>query len=105
MRRSLGALLKKVPSAYGWCRTRGSGATLAAQLTIQRGIEVSTSTLGRWLHGEGWVGKRAQLVARDDDPERIEKLARLRHTHETLGKREVLLFADELDIPLLPKVG
>lgn len=105
LRRSLVALLKKVPSAYGWCRTRWSCATLVAQLKIQRGIEVSASTLRRWLHREGWVWKRAQLVARDDDPERVEKLARIRHTHETLGKREVLLFADELDIHLLPKVG
>jgi putative transposase len=105
LRRSLVAFLKKVPSAYGWCRTRWSCATLAAQLKIQRGIEVSASTLRRWLHREGWVWKRAQLVARDDDPERVEKLARIRHIHETLGKREVLLFADELDIHLLPKVG
>jgi hypothetical protein len=32
-------------------------------------------------------------------------LARIRHTRETLEKRAVLLFADELDIHLLPKVG
>lgn len=105
LRRSLVALLKKVPSAYGWCRTRWSCATLAVQLQLQRGIEVFASTMRRWLHREGWVWKRAQLVARDDDPERVEKLARSRHTLETLGKREVVLFADELDIHLLPKVG
>jgi len=105
VRRSLMALLKKVPSVYGWCRTRWSCATLAAQLQLQRGIVVSSSTLRRWLHAEGWVWKRAQLVARDDDPQRIEKLARIRHTLETLGKRAVVLFADELDIHLLPKVG
>jgi putative transposase len=105
LRRSLVAVLKKVPSAYGWCRTRWSCATLAVQLKIQRGVEVSASTMRRWLHREGWVWKRAQLVARDDDPERVEKLARIRHTLETLGKREVVLFADELDIHLLPKVG
>jgi putative transposase len=105
LRRSLGALLQKVPSAYGWCRTRWSCATLAVQLHIQRGVEVSASTMRRWLHREGWVWKRAQVVARDDDPERVEKLARIRHTLETLGKREVVLFADELDIHLLPKVG
>jgi len=105
LRRSLVALLRKGPSAYGWCRTRWSCATLAAQLTLQRGIEVSASTMRRWLHALGWVWKRAQLVARDDDPERVEKLARIRHTLETLGKRAVVLFADELDIHLLPKVG
>lgn len=103
--RSLMAVLKKLPSAYGWCRTRWSCATLAAQLQFQRGILVSASTMRRWLHRLGWVWKRAQLVARDDDPERIGKLARIRHTYETLGKRAILLFADELDIHLLPKVG
>lgn len=103
--RSLTVLLKKVPAAYGWCRTRWSCATLAAQLQVQRGIVVSASTLRRWLHRLGWVWKRAQLVARDDDPERGEKLARIRYTLETLGKRAVVLFADELDIHLLPKVG
>ncbi len=105
LRRSLLALLTKVPAAYGWCRTRWSCATLVAQLTLQRGIVVSSSTLRRWLHALGWVWKRAQLVARDDDPQRVEKLARIRHTLETLGKRAVVLFADELDIHLLPKVG
>src|SRR5262245_50174059 len=30
--RSLGAILKKAPRAYGWCRTRWSCATLAATL-------------------------------------------------------------------------
>jgi putative transposase len=103
--RSLGALLKKGPAVYGWCRTRWSCATLAAQLQVQRGIEVSSSTMRRWLHRLGWVWKRAQMVARDDDPERIEKLARIRYTLETLEKRAVVLFADELDIHLLPKVG
>jgi putative transposase len=103
--RSLLALVKKAPSAYGWCRTRWSCATLAAQLQLQRGIIVSASTMRRWLHRLGWVWKRAQLVARDDDPERIAKWARIRHTCETLGKRTIMLFADELDIHLLPKVG
>ncbi len=105
VRRSLIAMLKKVPSAYGGCRTRWSCAPLAAQLTLQRGSVVSASTMRRWLHALGWVWKRAQLVARADDPQRIEKLARIRHTLETLGNRVVVLFADELDIHLLPKVG
>jgi putative transposase len=105
VRRSLRALLTKVPAVYGWCRTRWSCATLAAQLRLQRGLVLSASTMRRWLHAMGWVWKRAQLVARDDDPQRVEKLARIRYTLETLGKRAVVLFADELDIHLLPKVG
>lgn len=103
--RSLGALLKAAPRAYGWCRTRWSCATLAATLQAKHGIEVSAETVRRWLHEIGWVWKRAKLVAKDDDPHRIERLARIRFQREHLQPHEVMVFADELDIHLLPKVG
>ena len=103
--RSLGALLKKAPRAYGWCRTRWSCATLAMTLQTKHGIEVSTETVRRWLHAIGWVWKRAKLAAKDDDPHRLERLARIRFQHEHLRAHEVMVFADELDIHLLPKVG
>jgi len=105
LRRSLLALLNKMPAAYGWCRTRWSCATLAAQIEVQRGAQVSAATIRRWLHKSGWVWKRAKLVARDDDPQRVNKLARIRFCVENLGSRAALVFADELDIHLLPKVG
>ena len=100
-----GALLKAAPRAYGWCRTRWSCATLAATLQAKHGIEVSAETVRRWLHEMGWVWKRAKLVAKDDDPHRIERLARIRFHHDNLQAHEVMVFADELDIHLLPKVG
>jgi transposase len=103
--RSLGAILKKAPRAYGWCRTRWSCATLAATLQAKHGLEVSAETVRRWLHEIGWVWKRAKLVAKDDDPHRVERLARIRFQHEHLRAHEVIVFADELDIHLLPKVG
>ena len=105
MQRSLGALLKAPPRAYGWCRTRWSCATLAAQLKTKHGVEVSAWTVRRWLHDMGWVWKRAKLVAQDNDPQRVERLARIRWHAERLQAREVMVFADELDIHLLPKVG
>jgi transposase len=105
LRRSLLALLKRTPSAFGWCRTRWSCASLAAQMQVQRSVGVSAATLRRWLHKLGWVWKRAKLVARDDDPERIAKLACIRFCVENLTRRAALVFADELDIHLLPKVG
>jgi transposase len=105
VRRSLLALLKKSPAAYGWCRTRWSCATLALQLQAQRSIAVWAETVRRCLHALAWVWKRAKLVAKDTDPERASKLARIRSIFERLGLREALLFADELDLHLLPKVG
>jgi hypothetical protein len=105
LRRSLLALLKASPRAYGWCRTRWSCATLALTLQTKRGMTVSAETLRRWVHEVGWVWKRAKLVAKDDDPQRVDRLARIRYVFEHLKLGEALVFADELDIHLLPKVG
>lgn len=105
IKRSLGALLKAPPRASGWCRTRWSCATLALELHTKHGLEVSAWTVRRWLHDLGWVWKRAKLVAKDNDPQRVERLARIRWQLEHLQAHEMLVFADELDIHLLPKVG
>jgi transposase len=105
LRSSLLALVKAPPRAYGWCRTRWSCATLALTLQTKRGMTVSAETLRRWLHELGWVWKRAKLVARDDDPQRIDRLARIRYVFEPLKTWEIMVLADELDMHLLPKVG
>jgi hypothetical protein len=104
-RRSLLALLKAPPRAYGWCRTRWSCATLALTWQDTRGLTVSAETVRRWGHEVGWVWKRSTWVAKDDDPRRVERLARSRVTCEPRKHSEAMVFADELDIPLLPKVG
>jgi putative transposase len=105
LRRSLLALLKAPPRAYGWCRTRWSCATLALMLQRKRGIAISAETMRRWLHEIGWVWKRPKLVAKDDDPQRVNRLTRIRWVFEHLKRGEAIIFADELDIHLLPKVG
>ena len=73
--------------------------------TPSMALRVLAETVRRWLHELGWVWKRAKLVAKDTDPQRVERLARIRFHFERLGTREVMVFADELDIHLLPKVG
>lgn len=82
LRRSLVALLKATPRTYGWCRTRWRCATLAVTLQAKWGVVVSAETMRRWLHELGWVWKRAKLVAKDDDPHRVERLARIRYIFE-----------------------
>jgi transposase len=77
LRRPLLALLKASPRVYGWCRTRWSCATLALTLQAKRGITVSAETMRRWLHELGWVWKRAKLVAKYDNPQRVTRLARI----------------------------
>lgn len=105
LRRSVLAILHSGPRLSGWWRTRWSCATIALELYTRRGIEVSAETVRRWLHELDWVWKRAKLSAKDDDPQRVEKLARIRVACEQVRAGAALFFADELDISLLPKVG
>jgi len=105
LRRSVLAILQAAPRACGWCRTRWSCATVALEVRARRGVVVSAETVRRWLHELGWEWKRAKLVAKDDDPQRVEKLARIRYAFEHLRAGAALFFADELDLSLLPKVG
>jgi len=102
---SLLALLRKPPRLEGWCRTRWSCATLALSLEARRGLRVSAETVRRWLHTLGWRWKRTKLAALDNDEQRAGKLAPIRLLWETLRSRQALLFADELDVQLLPKSG
>ena len=104
-RRALLALSKAPPRASGWCRTRWRWATLALTLPATRGMPVSAETRRRWLHELGWVWKRAKLVANDDEPRRIDRLARSRWVCEPLKRGAAVLFADELEMHLWPKGG
>ncbi len=78
---------------------------MALELHARRGRKVSAETVRRWLHDLGWVWKRAKLRAKDDDPQRVGKLARIRYAFEQIRAGVALVFADELDISLLAKVG
>ncbi len=105
LKRSLLSIIKRTPQSFGWCRTRWSCAALALELHARRGVSVSRETIRRWLADVGYVWKRARHVARDSDPERVAKLARIRALVEGLKPTEALFFADELDIHLLAKIG
>lgn len=105
LKRSLLAIIKRAPCVFGWCRTRWSCQTLALELHARRGVRVSRETIRRWLADVGYVWKRVRHIARDDDPQRIAKLARIRRIIEGLLPTEALFFADELDIHLLAKIG
>ena len=98
-------MLKSAPRLCGWCRTRWRCAPVALELFVRRRITVSGETRRRWLPEVGWEGKRAKVAAKDDDPQRVEKLARLRVAGAQLRAGVALFFAEELDINLLPQVG
>ena len=103
--RKLRSLIKQSPRLFGWCRVRWSCATLALTIAALTQLEVSRETVRRELKVAGYEWKRAKLKARDDDPERLRRLARIRQIIEQRQPWELILFAHELDIELLAKVG
>jgi hypothetical protein len=105
LKRSGLAILHSVPRLWGWCRTRGRCAPIAMELYTRRKIAVSAEPLRRWGHAVDWEWKRAKLSAKDDDPARVEKLARIRYAVEQLRAGVALFCADELAIHRLPKGG
>jgi hypothetical protein len=56
-------------------------------------------------HEGGWEWKRAKVAAKEEDPERGEKVARIRVAFEQLRAGVALVFADEWDISLFPTGG
>lgn len=54
LKRSLRALLKRAPQAFGWCRTRWSCACLAGALNLVTGkvLSVVGERKNRWLFGD-----------------------------------------------------
>ncbi len=103
--RKIRSLIKLSPRVFGWCRVRWSCAALAVTLIALTQIKVSCETVRLELKAAGYVWKRAKLKGRDDDPQRVRRLARIRLLIENQRPDELILFADELDIDLLPKVG
>jgi hypothetical protein len=104
-KRTVDALLKASPQALGWGRPRWSWATLACALQAQHRLEVSAGTGRRWLHAAGWGWKRAKVVAKENAPQRVERLARMRWPMEPWQAHALVVWADALAIPLGPKVG
>jgi transposase len=96
VRWSLVALLKAPSRAYGWCRTRWSCATLTLTLQTKHRLTVSAETMRRWVHEVGWVWKRAKLVAKDNDPHWVGRLAYIRYRVEQLRLCEALVCAAAL---------
>ncbi len=99
LKRSLRALIKRVPGTFGWCRTRWSCQTLALQLTATRGYWVSRETIRRTLHQLDYRWKRARHVARDDDPQRTQKLTRIRYLVETLPRNAAHIYRRRVGHP------
>lgn len=98
-------LLHKTPRDFGFFRTRWSCALLALLLWEQERIRVSPETVRRGMRRMDFVWRRPRPVVGPRDPDYDSKLRKIQRLIATLPSDETVVFQDEVDIHLNPKIG
>lgn len=98
-------LAAKQPQDYGWQRPTWSVATFAREVCAQTGTEVSRTHMGRLLHQTECRRARPKPSIRLQGDDAKEKLAALEAELDTLPAEDVVLYEDEVDLHLNPKIG
>jgi len=98
-------LVAKQPQELGWSRTTWSIELVCLEVRQRFGVEVSVSQMGRLLRESGCRRVRPKQLIALAPPDQDEQLARLDRWLEAVPKGDVVLFSDEVDIHLNPKIG
>ncbi len=98
-------LSNTTPQNFGYFRQRWTCAMLAEVLAWEHGIHVSSETVRRALHRAGYVWRRPRPVLGPTDPDYDAKIQGLSELMATLPDDETVVFEDEVDIHLNPKIG
>lgn len=93
------------PRSFGFLRSRWCCAAVALLLRQRHRVEVSRETVRRWLRRAQVVWRRPRPVVKRQDPERATILGRLRQLLLHLPDDETVVFQDEVDVNLNPKIG
>jgi len=98
-------LLHKTPQDFGFFRTRWSCALLASLLWEQEGIRLSAETVRRGMRRMEFVWRRPRPVVGPRDPDHDAKRRKIQRLVASLPDDETVVFQDEVDINLNPKIG
>jgi hypothetical protein len=93
------------PADFRFARSRWSCEAVAVVLRADLRLPVGRESVRLWLRSAGLVWRRPRPVIRPKDPDRERKLRALRTTLHGLRADEAVVFLDEVDVNLNPKVG
>src|SRR5512147_2430766 len=96
---------RHAPSEFGFLRSRWACETLVLLLRQVHGLDVSRETVRRWLHAGDLVYRRPRPEVGPTDPEREQRLARLRKLLAELPEDETVVRQDEVEVHTNPKIG
>src|SRR5262249_55468678 len=89
----------------GFLRSRWSCVLVALLLWHEHHVAVSPETVRRWLRRADLVWRRPRPVLRRRDPRRAYVLGDLRRLLRELPADATVVFQDEVDLNLNPKIG
>lgn len=100
-------LLEESPQEHGYRRPTWTQELLVLVLAEQTGVRISISTMSRLLGRLGVrLGRPKPIVECPwPKPRRMRRLRAIRRLIEKLPRDEVVLYVDEVDIHLNPKIG
>lgn len=93
------------PKDFGFRRSRWCCEALMIVLWETHQVKVSAETVRRRLREAGLVWRRPRPVLGLEDPQREQKVRKLRQLLANLPADEVAVFQDEVDINTNPKIG
>ncbi len=101
----VGWVTQLTPRAFGFLRSRWCCEVVVLLLWRLHDVDVSRETVRRWLRGADIVWRRPRPVLERRDPNYEAILAGLRSLLLHLPPDETVVFQDEVDLNLNPKIG
>jgi len=98
-------LVSFTPQDFGFFRSRWSCELLALLLHERENIRLSPETVRRGMHRIGFVWRRPRPVVGPRDSEHGTKLRHIQQLIAELPSEETVVFQDEVDVHLNPKIG
>ena len=98
-------LLSFTPGDFGFFRSRWSCELLAILLREREGLRLSPETIRRGMRRMEFVWRRPRPVVGPSDPDHPQKLRQLQRLIAQLPRDETVVFQDEVDVHLNPKIG
>ncbi len=100
-------LLGESPEDYGYLRSTWSQELLSRALYEKTNVQVSRGTIGRMLAmlNARWGRPRPTVISPAKKAEKTRRLRRIQKMIASLPKNEVVVYEDEVDIHLNPKIG
>jgi transposase len=101
----LAELVRTDFTGLGYLRSRWSSELLALELKRRGEVEVHATTVRRWLARLSIVWRRARPTLHIADPHKQRKMRAIRQALRQASAREEVLYVDEADIDLNPRIG